>query len=94
MYAGHLRVPDVVLAGVVVGQAVSSGIIQKVDQRPSDHIFTDLVGSVHLLFARKPIVYGSETALAQVLLTSHNSHFVAAQSQSSQSATTSPPTCA
>ena len=86
MYAGHLRVPDVVLAGVVVGQAVSSGIIQKVDQRPSDHIFTDLVGSVHLLFARKSTVYGSETALAQVLLTSHNSRFVAVQSLSSQSA--------
>ena len=94
MYASHLRVPNVVLAGAVVGQAVSSGIIQKVDQRPSDRIFTDLVGGIHLLFARKQIIHGPETALIQVLLTSHNSHYVAVQSLSSQSATTSPPTCA
>ena len=88
MYAGHIRVPDVVLAGAVVGQAVSSGLIQKVDQRPSDHIFTDLVGSVHLLFARKQMIHGSETALVQVLLTSHNSYYVAVQSLSLQSVTT------
>lgn len=78
VYTGHLRVPDVVLAGVVAGQAVSSGIVQKADQRPSNHILTDLVGSTHLLFARKSITHESEAAPVQVLLISLNSHFVAA----------------